>query len=156
MLHGYGLQRPGFLRQPGAEGFHVFVRQRQQRRQFGQRRLQVGDQLRHYHHREDRADVCQQLAVAVVDEAARGGQRNDVDAVVVREGGVLLVLNHHQPQHAYEEHAQQAGEQQKDREHPRRERDLLAAPVLHALDLADGELHRATPSRPGRAVQGRR
>ena len=95
------------------EGVEVVLTERDHLLQPHQHRLHVRDLLGHHFQPERGHVVRKQHAVAVVDQATRGGNRYRLDPVVLRARGEFVVTRHLQ--------GQVASEQAKQAEHDHRE-----------------------------------
>ena len=146
-LHRHRRQAVAFAGPALAEGRGLGWREGHQRRHVGQLGIDVGSPLRHHDDGVDGAVVRQQLAVAVVDQASGRRQRDALEAVLVGERSVLVVLGHHQPGEAEDQQEEEQRQEDDENDRTRHERRLLPVRVLHARLRVHGQQHGEPPRR---------
>ena len=119
----HGVERaPCHDRAPGPR--HVFGRQQAERHEPGQRVVDVGGLLAREFQLIRRSIECEGFACAIEQEAARGRDRFDADAVALRQFAEVVVPDHLQVEEAGKQRAEQ---------HHDDERGGDDAPAEHAL-----------------------
>jgi len=120
----------GIAPQTLAEAFQVLVGEADQTPQALKGVLQIGDLLGNDLQREGGDVLRQHPPLAVVDEAAGGRQGKDGDAVVLGEGGVVVVVEHLEIDHARHQHPHEQEHHDHRDDQTAREQALFSLRVL--------------------------
>ena len=126
-------ERPSFGLEALVETRDVRFSERHQRAHLRQQGIDVAGEFRNHRNRVDGAVAGQQVAIAVIDEAAPRRHGHRLHPVAVRAGAIGVGLEHLKLHHASEQHEEGSGHQHHADGGTRIERALLLASVVQLL-----------------------